>query len=293
MTRITFLGLGAMGQRMVRRLLAAGHDVTVWNRTASTAAPLLEAGARWAPTPRAAAEGAEVVWAMVFDDDASRLVWLHPTDGAALSLKEGMTAIESSTLTPAWVRTLAIEVASLGAAFLDAPVAGSRPQAEAGQLIFMVGGDAKTLERVRPLMGALGGAVHAIGPVGSGALLKLSVNSLFAVQVAALAEQLNLLRRAGVDPRRALDALRTMPVTSAAAAGAGALMLAEDYSPQAPVDLIVKDLGYALDTGEAAGAPMPVTAVAHTRYRAAQLAGSGAENIVAVARLYAEARSPA
>ena len=290
-TRITFLGLGAMGQRMVRRLLAAGHDVTVWNRTAATAAPLVEAGARWAPTPRAAAEGAEVVWSMVFDDDASRDVWLHAADGAALSLTPGMTAIESSTLSPTWVRALGVEVESLGANFLDAPVAGSRPQADAGQLVFIVGGEAAALEQVRPLLGALGSAVHAIGPVGSGALLKLSINALFAVQVAALAEQLNLLHRAGLDPKRALDALRTMPVTSAAAAGAGMLMLAEDYAPQAPVDLIVKDLGYALEAGRRVAASLPVTALAHTRYQAAQRAGSGAENIVAIVKLFAPTRA--
>jgi 3-hydroxyisobutyrate dehydrogenase len=289
MTRIAFLGLGAMGRRMVRRLLAAGHDVTVWNRTAAAAAPLLDIGARWAATPRAAAEGVEVVWAMVFDDDASRDVWLHPTDGAALSLSAGVTAIESSTLTPSWVRTLGVELESLGARFLDAPVAGSRPQAEAGQLVFMVGGETATLEQVRPLLDALGNAVHAIGPVGSGAMLKLSVNALFAIQVAAVAEQLNLLRRAGLDPRRSLDALRAMPVMSPAAAGAGALMLAENYAPQAPVDLIVKDLGYALEAAGAAGAPTPVTALAHARYRAAQLAGSGAENLVAIAKLFASA----
>ena len=287
MTHIALLGLGAMGQRMARRLLAAGHAVTVWNRTRDKADALIEAGARVASTPREAAEGAEVVWAMVFDDAASRAVWLDPDDGAVLSLSSGAVAIESSTLTPAWVLQLNAAVASAGASLLDAPVAGSRPQADAGQLTFMVGGDASTLDRVRPLLAALGPSVHHLGPTGSGALLKLAVNSLFAIQVAAVAEQLGQLKRAGLDIRPAFEALCTMPVMSPAAAGAGALMLAEDYRPQAPVDLIAKDLGYALTQGAAVQASLPLTAEARSQFAAAQAAGWGHENIVAVAKLHA------
>lgn len=287
MTRITFLGLGAMGKRMAQRLLAAGHSVTVWNRTPAAAATLVEAGAHWADTPRQAAEGAEVVWAMVFDDSASRQVWLDPATGAALSLRSGVIAIESSTLTPAWVHELGEALAALGAGFVDAPVAGSRPQADAGQLVFMVGGEAMTLDAVRPLLAALGPAVHHLGPLGSGAWLKLSVNALLATQVAAVAEQLNLLRRAGLDPQRALDALRAMPVMSPAAAGAGALMLAGNYAPQAPVDLIAKDLAYALAAAVTAGAALPVTAVVRNRFAATQAAGWGGDNIVAIHKLFA------
>ena len=121
---------------------------------------------------------------------------------------------------------------------------------------------------------------------GSGAWLKLAVNAFFATQVVAMAEQLNLLRKAGLDPQRALDSLRSMPVTSPAAAGAAALMLAGNYSPQAPVDLIAKDLDYALQSGASAGAPMPVTAAVKARFDAASLAGFGNENLVAVAKLY-------
>ena len=287
MTRITFLGLGAMGRRMAQRLLAAGHSVTVWNRTAAAAAALVDAGARWADTPRQAAEGAEVVWAMVFDDSASRRVWLDPTTGAALSLNRGVIAIESSTLTPAWVHELGEALAPLGAGFVDAPVAGSRPQADAGQLVFMVGGEAVNLDAVRPLLTALGPAVHHVGPLGSGAWLKLSLNALLATQVAAVAEHLNLLRRAGLDPQRALDALRSMPAMSPAAAGAAALMLAGNYAPQAPVDLIAKDLAYALAAAEAAGAALPVTEVVKNRFAATQAAGWGSDNIVAIHKLFA------
>ena len=285
MTRIAMLGLGAMGRRMARRLMEAGHEVTVWNRTPTPALELQARGARRADTPRAAAEGAEIVWAMVFDDAASRFVWLDVDAGAAAAVAPNAIAVESSTLSPAWIRELHDDLAARRVAFVDAPVAGSRPQAEAGQLIFMLGGDDKVVDRLRPTLATLGSAAHHVGPVGSGSCLKLAVNALFATQVAAVAEQLNLLRRLGVDPARALDSLRTMPVVSPAAAGAAALMLREDYAPQAPVDLIAKDLGIAVDTGQRCDAPMPLTAAALARFRAAQAAGWGHENLVAVAKL--------
>lgn len=275
-----------MGQRMARRLLDAGHELTVWNRSPVPSAALAEAGARAAPTPRGAAEGAQIVWSMVYDDIASRQVWLDPAHGAASALSPDAIAVESSTLSPAWVSELGAALAARGTAFVDAPVAGSRPQAEAGQLVFMVGGNAASVERLRPAFGVLGGAVHHIGPAGSGVWLKLAVNALFATQVAAMAEMLNLMRRAGLDPQRTLDALCSMPVTSPAAAGAGGLMLAGNYSPQAPVDLIAKDLGYALESGHRSGSAMPVTGAVKARFDKARDAGYGSENLVAIAKLY-------
>jgi 3-hydroxyisobutyrate dehydrogenase len=286
MTRIALLGLGAMGQRLARRLLDAGHELTLWNRSPAAAEALVRLGAHQAPTPRQAAAGAQVVWSMVYDDAASRRVWMDPIDGATADLTSDVIAVESSTLSSAWVEQLAGVVDRTGAAFVDAPMAGSRMQAEAGQLIFMAGGEQEAVDRLRPTLAAVGSAVHHVGPAGSGAWLKLAVNTLFATQVAAMAEQLGLLRKAGLDLPRALDALRAMPVTSPAAAGAASLMLARNFSPQAPVDLIAKDLGYALLSGRQRGADMPLTTAVQTRLLAAQAAGFGAENVVALARLY-------
>jgi 3-hydroxyisobutyrate dehydrogenase-like beta-hydroxyacid dehydrogenase len=280
------LGLGAMGRRMARRLLDAGHELTVWNRTLGAADELVAAGARSAPTPRAAADGAQIVWAMVFDDVASRRVWLAPADGAAAALAPGAMAVESSTLSLAWVHELAADLARRGVNFVDAPVSGSRPQAQAGQIIFTAGGDAAVLERLRPLLMTLGTSAHHLGAVGSGTMFKLAVNALFATQVAVLAELLAFLQRGGLDAARALEALRTMPVLSPAAAGAGTLMLIGDYTPQAPVDLIAKDLGYAIDAAESASVALPLTAATQRRFEAARIAGLGAENLVAITKLY-------
>jgi len=286
MNAIAVLGLGAMGARMATRLVAAGHAVTVWNRSSQATQPLRALGATVASTPRMAVQGAEIVIAMVFDDAASRTVWLDENTGALGGLSASALAMESSTLTPAWVQELGAAVTARGAAFIDAPVAGSRPQAEAGQLIFMAGGEAAAVERARPVLLQLGGALHHVGPLGSGAWLKLVVNSLFATQVAAVAEQLGLLRAAGVDPERALAALKAMPVISAAAGGAATLMLARNFAPQAPVDLIAKDLAYAVRSAERVGATLPITAAAAERYKAASAAGFGEENLVAVSKLH-------
>jgi 3-hydroxyisobutyrate dehydrogenase len=286
MTQITFLGLGAMGSRMAARLVAAGHAVTVWNRSPQAAEALRALGATVAATPRGAAQGAEIVISMVFDDGASRAVWLDERTGAIGGLSPTALAIESSTLTPAWLQELGAAMKTRGLAFLDAPVAGTRPQADAGQLIFMAGGDAAAVERARPVLLQMGGALHHLGPVGSGAWLKLVVNALFGTQVAAMAEQLALLRAADVEVECALAALKAMPVTSAAAGGAASLMLARNFAPQAPVDLIAKDLDYALRSAEQAGAALPVTAAVAGRFHAASAAGYGHENLVAVAKLH-------
>ena len=285
--RITFLGLGAMGRRMARRLVDAGHHVTVWNRSPSPAVALATQGAQAASSPREAVQGAHVVIGMVLDDAASRGVWLDPAHGAAPSMSRDALAIECSTLTPTWIGELSQALAARGIGFVDAPLAGSRPQADAGQLIFMAGGDAARVERAKPVLMSMGAAVHHVGSTGSGAWLKLAVNTLFATQVAAMAEQLALLRAAGVDVQRALAALKPMPVTSPAAAGAAALMLAHDFTPQFPVSLVTKDLGYALHSAQGMGVETPLARTVAQRFEAARAAGLGGENIVAVAKLYA------
>jgi 3-hydroxyisobutyrate dehydrogenase len=286
MSFIAVLGLGAMGSRMATRLLAAGHSVVVWNRSSKPIEPLRKLGAKVATTPREAVVGAEVVISMVFDDAASRAVWLDAETGALTGLSPSSIAIECSTLTPEWLLELGATIKASGPAFVDAPVAGSRPQADAGQLIFMAGGEADAIERARPVLMQLGGALHHVGPLGSGAWLKLVVNSLFATQVAAMAEHLALLRAAKVDTDGALAALKTMPVTSPAAGGAATLMLAGNFAPQAPVDLIAKDLAYALQSAVMVKAELPVTTAVLKRFQAASAAGYGQENIVAVAKLH-------
>ena len=281
---VSILGLGAMGARMAARLLDAGHTVTVWNRTPERAAPLVAAGARLGASPCDAASGADIVVSMVTDDDASRAVWTGP-EGALAGLATGAVAVESSTLSPSWTTDLAASVRDAGATFLDAPVAGSRPQADAGALIYLVGGDAEAVERVRPVFEVLGGAVHHVGPVGQGAAIKLAVNALYAVQVAAVAEQLAMLRAAGVDEARAAEVLGATPVASPAAVGAMGAIVARRFDPLFPIDLVEKDLRYAVAAARAGGAEAPVTEAARAVFGRAQEAGLGGDNITGVAQL--------
>jgi 3-hydroxyisobutyrate dehydrogenase len=282
--RVTVLGMGAMGSRMAAALLRGGHSVTVWNRNTARAQPLVDQGAKLASSPRAAADGAEIVIAMVRDDDASRRVWLAPEDGALAAMSKEAIGLESSTLSVNWVRELAASFSAHGVPFLDAPVVGTRAQADAVTLIHLIGGDAATIERARPVLSAIGGTAHHAGPVGSGAALKLLVNALLGIQVAALGELLGAADKMGLDRRRAVEVLIEMPSCSASAKGVAMAMLARNFAPAFPVELIEKDFGYLLD--ETVSGAAPVSAAARSAFARAIAAGLATENMTAVAKLY-------
>ena len=287
MSKVAFLGLGAMGSRMAGRLLAAGHEVIVWNRSAERTAPLIDQGARAAGTPAEAASGAEIVIAMLRDDDASEIVWCDSETGAAVGMAEGALAIECGTLTVDWTRRLGAVLAARGLRFIDAPLAGSLPQAEAGQLIFFAGGEGKTLKAAQPLLLTMGSAVHHAGPaVGSGMAVKLMVNALFGLQVAAVAEALALGEALGVPAHKGADILGETPVLSPVAKAAAAAMVARAYPPMFPIDLVEKDFGCVTATAEAAGTTVPLSQAARAVFAQAKAAGYGGDNITGVAQLY-------
>jgi 3-hydroxyisobutyrate dehydrogenase-like beta-hydroxyacid dehydrogenase len=286
MKNISILGLGAMGSRMAASLLKAGYQVTVWNRSAAKAQPLQALGARAASTPREAALGADVVISMLRDDEASRSAWLDQTTGALVSMATGSIAIESSTLTPKWVSELAQAAQGRGVEFLDAPVAGSRPQAEAGQLIFLVGGRANTLLRAESLLKSMGGAVHHAGGVGSGATVKLMVNALFGIQVAAMAELLGWAKRSGLDAGKALEIIASTPVASPAVKIAGQAMLAGHFAPMFPLELVEKDFGYALAAGGDSQSDLPVVQSTHAVMKNAMARGYAQDNLTVLVKLY-------
>lgn len=287
MTSIAFLGLGAMGSRMAQRLIDAGHDVTVWNRTPAAAEPLATKGATAAATPKAAANDADIVFSMLTDDNAAREVWLAGGTGAVNALRPGAVAIEVSTVTPAWIRELNEAVMSRGASLLDAPVAGSRPQAEAGQLIFMVGGEAAAIETARPALVPLAANIVHVGAVGQGAVLKLAVNTLFAAQLQSIAELLGFLTRNGFEPARAAELLGQFPIVAPPLAGAAKMMAAKSTAPLFTIDLIAKDLGYILETAAASGAELPGAAHVRGIFGKAQANGLGQSNISGLAALFA------
>ena len=286
MHRIAFLGLGAMGARMAANLTKAGHDLVVWNRSSGPAEALRAAGATVAATPRTAADGADFVISMVRDDAASRAIWLDGTSGALGGLRPNALAMECSTVTPSWVAELAAAVQGQGCSLLDAPVAGSLPHAEAAQLIFLVGGDGKAVADAAPLMEAMGGAIHHIGPTGGGAVMKLAVNALLSIQASALAELLGFLTRSGLDPARAVGILAGMPVVSPAAAGLAKLMVGRNFTPMFPIALVEKDLGYALASADQTGGDLPTTRAVHDVFVRALALGHGGDNISGVVRVF-------
>jgi len=266
---------------MSRRLLAAGFPVTVYNRRVDRAAPLVAAGATGATSPRAAVAGAELVFAMVADDAASRAVWLG-ADGALAGVVPGAVLVECSTLTVGWVRELGTAAAAAGCPLVDAPVTGSKAAAAGGELNFLVGGTAADLARIRPALDAMGRSVTHLGPAGSGALVKLVNNFLAGVHVAAFAEALTWLERSGVerDPavKLLLEGAAASPVTKVVAAR----MLAGDFTPNFLLRLMTKDLGYAAAEAAGQGVDLAAAAPALARFRAAIAAGQGEQDMAAV-----------
>ena len=281
--RIAVLGMGAMGSRMAAALLRASHSVSVWNRTPATAEALREQGANVAPSPRAAAEGAEIVVAIVRDSDASREVWLSPHDGALAAMSPSAIGIESSTLTTAWVRELGAAFEARSVSFLDGPVVGTRAQADTSSLIYLLGGNQNVVDRAQPVLSAIGSAQHHLGPVGAGTAMKLLVNGLLTIQVAALGELLGAADRMGLDRRRAGEVLAEMPSCSASAKGVTMGMLARNFAPAFPIELVEKDLNYLV---QGASGAVPMSAAARDVFARALAAGSGAENMSAVVKLY-------
>ena len=283
MQRIALLGLGTMGTGMATNWLAKGFPLSVWNRTPAKAQALAGKGARATATPREAAAGADCIFAMVADDAASRSVWLGD-DGALAGAKPSAIVVESSTLTPDWVRELAGRAHTKGCGFLDAPVGGSRQAAASGELRLFVGGDAATLDKARPALVAIGSKIDLLGPAGAGSTWKLINNQLIAAQVAALAEALDVARKAGFRPVQ----ISSLIVSGAALSPIVKLklprMLESDYDEtDFGLSLMLKDARYAAALAQTLGTPADMISGAVKAFARAEAMGLGAKDFAAVA----------
>jgi 3-hydroxyisobutyrate dehydrogenase len=285
MSKVAFLGLGAMGSRMATNLLKAGHELTVWNLRPEAANKLAGAGAKAAATPKEAAKGNDFIIAMVSNDEASRHVWLDASNGALLGTKPGAIAIESSTLTPAWVNELGGAMSKAGVHLLDAMVSGSTPQAESAQLVFLVGGDAESLKRAEPILKALGSSIQHAGPTGCGALAKLTTNTLMGVGLTTLAEMIGMLKRQGVDPKPVLDAVSATAMWNPHLTRDAESMLSGNFETHFPIKLLEKDLGYTVKTagGDAA---VPTVSAVRGVFKKAIEENLGDLNMTAVVKLF-------
>ena len=256
---VGLIGLGLMGHPMGANLLKAGHELTVWNRTASRGDDLVAQGAKRAATPREVAGASEVVITIVSDPPAVESV-LWGESGVFAGLRPGSVVVESSTVTPNLEKCAAAAAAAQGSEFLEAPVTGGTWGAEKGELVFMVGGEASTLKRVEPVLSAMGKRWFHLGPVGAGQTVKLAMNLLLEVQVEAFAEALALVTRAGVPGQSLLDVMQSSLGRSPLLDLKGAMMLKGEYKPSFPLRLMHKDLGLALDLANQLGVPLPAAA---------------------------------
>lgn len=260
MAKIAFLGLGRMGIGMAARLVGAGHQVTVWNRTKAKAESLLAAGARWASTPAEAAADADAAIAMLADDAASRRAWLAPEDGALKHLPQGAFVIECSTISYAHVLELATAAKAKGLRYIDCPVTGLPNAAAAGDLIFLVGADQADLDAARPLLAPVCKAIHHFGPVGAGSGYKLMINLMGSVQIAALAEGLALAQKLGLDRDVVVAAIESGAAASPQVVRYCRPMAERKFSdrPTFTTELRHKDASYGVALANAAGIPAPV-----------------------------------
>ena len=279
--QIAFLGLGIMGAGMARRLLAHGFPLAVFNRNVERAKAFASEGARVASSPSDAVTGAEIIVSMVADDKASRWLWLDGK-GALAGAKPGAVCIECSTLTVGWVRELATAVAAKGCAFIDAPVTGSKMHAASGELTFLVGGSEQALEKARPALAAMSKGIVPLGPVGSGALLKLINNFVAGVQVASLAEAMAMIERSGLDRAKALDVIINGAPGSPLVKTIAARMTAPDYTPNFLLHLMAKDLGYAIQEGSKLSVELITAAAALKEFQKAIQAGQGEKDMAAI-----------
>jgi 3-hydroxyisobutyrate dehydrogenase len=261
---LAFIGLGNMGAGMARRVLQAGHELHVYNRTRSKAQELERVGARAYPTPREACTGVDAVFAMTADDTSSRSVWFGPDGVLAAKLAPRAFAIECSTLSHDWVMELATAARANNLRYLDAPVTGLPDAAAAGTLTLLVGADANDLDSARPLLNAVSNRILHFGAVGSGTAYKLIINMIGAVQIASLAEGMALAEKAGLNVATVADAIETGQAASPQVVRNARRMVADDHDQNVvftPV-LRIKDTDYALRFAKKLGLRAPFGQVA-------------------------------
>jgi 3-hydroxyisobutyrate dehydrogenase len=263
MARIAFIGLGRMGAGMAARLLGAGHEMVVWNRTRAKASALLDAGARWAETPSAAAASAEAAFAMLADDAASRDVWLG-AGGALQHLPPRAFVIECSTLSHPYVLELAAAAKARDLRYIDCPVTGWPIMAANGELTLLIGAAPADLEAAQPFLSPLCKAQRVFGPVGAGTGYKLMINLMGAVQIAALAEGVALAQRLGLDPDAVIAAVETGAAASPQVVKHCRPMMLGQYAadPSFTTGLRLKDTSYGLALAKASGQAAPLGAAA-------------------------------
>jgi 3-hydroxyisobutyrate dehydrogenase-like beta-hydroxyacid dehydrogenase len=267
--RVAYIGLGIMGRPMATNLVKAGHEVAVWNRT-----PKDVEGARTASSPADAARDAEVVWMCVSDTAAVEQVLLGP-DGVASVLKQGMIVADSSTISPKATCSFAEAVRAKGTDYVDAPMTGSKVGAEAGQLVFIVGGSEESIAKLQPLFSAMGKTNVRMGDVGKGQSAKISMNLMIAMIFEGFAEGLTLARKLGVNPEDLVALIQQTMVRSGVVDYKAPFVLKHDFSPNFPLRLMHKDIHLVLEAAKEARVKLPAIKTVEEVYEVASEEGHG------------------
>jgi 3-hydroxyisobutyrate dehydrogenase-like beta-hydroxyacid dehydrogenase len=287
---VGLIGLGLMGKPMGHNLLKAGFPLVVWNRSAAKADDLVRAGAKLGANPCEVAAQADVLFTIVSDPPALEEV-LSGANGVLAGLRRGSIYIESSTISPDLARSTAASCAERGVDFLDAPVTGGTWGAEKGELLFMVGGKAETLERAKPVLEAVGKRFFLLGPNGAGQTVKLAMNLILALQVDALAEAIALVTASGVPGERLVEVMQASMARSGVLDVKAPLILKNEFPASFPLRLMHKDLRLALELARQHGVSLPAAAAAYGTYSAVKDGSNDDPDFAAVARFWNKSTS--
>ncbi len=290
MTHLGFVGLGAMGGRIVKRLLDAGYTVTGYNRTRSKAQWLLDAGMRWAETPRQVAEAADVIFSMV-TNTAALQDCTNGENGILAGLSKGKIYIDMSTVSPAKSREIAALVAETGAHMLDAPVSGSVITLEQGNLSLMVGGDQAIFEQVKPVLLAIGSKATYLGTNGQAVLMKIALNLSLQVQFMGLCEGILLAEKGGIARETALEVYLNSVLASPSLKYRAPFILKMPDEAWFNVNMMQKDMLLALEMGRELDVPLPTVAVTNEYLTAARAMGLAHEDFATVFKVLAKMAS--
>lgn len=288
MSRLGFIGIGLMGLPMCRRLLAAGHPLTVWNRHADKCAPLVAEGATAAATPAALAEGCDIVMLCIADTAAVESVLAA---GLEAALRPGQVVVDFSSIDPIATRAIAGRVAARGAHWVDAPVSGGVVGAEAGTLVVMAGGDAAVIDRLRPVLAALAQRVTHMGPAGAGQVSKVCNQLIVAANALLIAEAVALAEKAGVDASKLAPALAGGFADSKPFQLLAPRMSTRTFTPvQWRVQTLLKDLDMAQSLAARCASPAPLASAAARLMRRHGEAGHMTDDLSSVIGLFTDAR---
>ncbi len=285
--RIGFIGLGIMGRPMAGHLVKAGHEVTVWNRTASKTAELVKAGARAGASPKDVASRSDVTITMVADTPDVRHVILG-RDGVIEGARSGAVVVDMSSISPATTKDIAQALAGKGVEMLDAPVSGGEKGAIDATLSIMVGGKPEVFERVLPVFQMLGKNIIHIGATGAGQVTKACNQLVLSLTILGVAEALTLARKAGVDPAKVRAALLGGFAQSRVLELHGQRMLDGNFEPGFRTRLYHKDMGIVTETGRAVGAPLAGAGLAAQLYQVAMSRGLGELDYSVLGRVIAD-----